>query len=109
MWSEAFMSIGQSVLYQIRPDVLVQVLQRVRNNRRAEPAQADFRKMTDGIQYEFEWLESGFTEKTDERRAYVFGLVAEKCQSQVKVLHGNDASGYLFLQNGNPVDGMPVG
>ena len=32
MWSEAFMSIGQSVLYQILPDVLVQVLQRVRNN-----------------------------------------------------------------------------
>lgn len=65
--------------------------------------------MADGIQYEVEWPESGLSEKTGEMRAHVFRLVAQKCQGQVKVLCGNDASLYWFLQNGNPVDGMPVG
>ncbi len=109
VWSETFLSVGQPVLYQVGTDVVVQVLQRVRNNRRAKPAQPDFREVADGIQCQYEWPEVNVFEKAGEMFAHVFGLVAEKCHGQMKVLLGDDASLYLLLQAGNPVNGMTVG
>lgn len=47
-------------------------------------------------------------EKTGEMLSYVFGLVAQKCQGQVKVLRRDDTSLYLFLHADDPVDGMTV-
>lgn len=48
-------------------------------------------------------------EETGEMFSYVFGLVAQKCQSQMKVLCRDDASLYLLLHADDPIDGMPVG